>query len=308
MIVVFGSLNVDVMISVERLPGAGETVLGPGYVLTAGGKGGNQALAAARAGAEVAMIGAIGDDPLVETAIADLREAGVDLSHLEHVTESTGLAAICVDKNGENQIIVASGANRFARAGSVPPALLGSRTLVLLQMETPPEENWALIRAARAARARILLNAAPAAAIPIGVLRQVDWLIVNETESLQVAAHLDIKTGDARSAAAAIATEAGTTVIVTLGGAGAAAYRGNGSGLRVAALPIKPLDTVGAGDSFVGGFAAAIDAGHDLGEALRRASIGGALACLTAGAQPSLPRRAEIEARLPELSAVQEIR
>lgn len=303
MIIVFGSLNVDIMIGVEHLPKPGETVLGPGYVLTAGGKGGNQALAAARAGAEVAMIGAIGDDPLTETAIADLRDAGVDLSHLEHVTESTGLAAICVDKSGENQIIVASGANRFARAGSVPSALLGPKTLVVLQMETPPEENWALIRAARAAKARILLNAAPAAAIPIGVLRQVDWLIVNETEALQVAAHLDIKASDARAAAAAIAAEAGTSVIVTLGGAGAAAYVGQENVISVPALPIKPVDTVGAGDSFVGGFAAAIDAGHDLGEALRRATVGGSLACLKTGAQPSLPHRAEIEARLPDLPA-----
>lgn len=303
MIIVFGSLNVDIMIGVGHLPAPGETVLGPGYVLTAGGKGGNQALAAARAGAEVAMIGAIGDDPLTETAIADLRDAGVDLSHLEHVTESTGLAAICVDKNGENQIIVASGANRFARAGSVPSALLGPKTLVVLQMETPPEENWALIRAARAAKARILLNAAPAAVIPIGVLRQVDWLIVNETEALQVAGHLDIKTGDARRAAAAIAAEAGTTVIVTLGGSGAAAYVSRENVISVPALAIKPVDTVGAGDSFVGGFAAAIDAGHDLGEALRRATVGGALACLKTGAQPSLPHRAEIEARLPDLPA-----
>lgn len=303
MILVFGSLNVDVMIGVAHLPAPGETVLGPGYTLSAGGKGGNQALAAARAGATVAMVGAIGDDPLTETAIADLRAAGVDLSHLEHVTEPTGLAAICVDKGGENQIVVASGANRFARAASVPSALLGLQTILVLQMETPLEENWALIRVARAKGARILLNAAPAAAIPVGALRQIDWLIVNENEAMQVATHLELAAGDPRGAAAAIAALTGITVIVTLGGAGAVAHVGGETALAVPSLPVIPVDTVGAGDSFVGGFAAAIDAGHGLEQAMRRASVGGALACLKAGAQPSLPYLDDIEKRLQDLPA-----
>lgn len=301
MIVVFGSLNVDVMIGVTRLPAPGETVLGPGYALTAGGKGGNQALAAARAGASVVMLGAIGDDPLTETAVADLRAAGVDLSHLEHVTEPTGLAAICVDPAGENQIVVASGANRFARAGSVPAELLTPQTIVVLQMETPPEENWALVRTAKAAGARILLNAAPAAGIPVGVLRQIDWLIVNESEAIEVAGHLGLAESDARRAIAAIAAQTGVTAIVTLGGAGAMAQVGPNNDILVPALPIKPLDTVGAGDSFVGGFAAAMDRGNNLTTALRYASVGGGLACLRTGAQPSLPTLAEIEQMLAQL-------
>nr|WP_298687444.1 ribokinase [uncultured Dongia sp.] len=307
MIVVFGSLNVDVMIAVEHLPLPGETVLGPGYQLTAGGKGGNQALAAARAGAEVKMIGCIGGDPLAETALADLRAAGVDLTTLTTVADPTGLAAICVDKLGENHVVVASGANRQTRAAQFPDALLGPKTLIVLQMEVPLPENWSLIRRAKEKGARILLNAAPAAAIPADVLGLLDWLIVNENEAKQIAAGLDLKTDDARAAAQAIAKAHGVTVIVTLGAAGAAAYLGKGGGLSVGALPIQPVDTVGAGDSFVGGFAAATDRGHDLAEALRYATIGGALACLKPGAQPSLPLLAAIEARLADLPAVSTI-
>lgn len=305
MIVVFGSLNVDVMIAVAHLPLPGETVLGPGYQLTAGGKGGNQALAAARAGATVTMIGCVGGDPLAETALADLRAAGVDLSHLTKVADPTGLAAICVDKLGENHVVVASGANRQTKAAQFPEELLSARTLIVMQMETPLHENWSLVRRAKEKGARILLNAAPAAAIPGDVLKLVDWLIVNENEAKQVAAGLDIKTDDARVAAQAIAQASGTTVIVTLGAAGAAAYLGKGGGIAVGALPIRPLDTVGAGDSFVGGFAAATDRGHDLTEALRYATVGGALACLKPGAQPSLPLLAAIESRLADLPAVQ---
>lgn len=303
MIVVFGSLNVDVMIAVNHLPLPGETVLGPGYELTAGGKGANQALAAARAGASVTMIGSIGTDPLAETAIADLRAAGVDLSHLAKVGDPTGLAAICVDKAGENHVVVASGANRHTKASQMPAALLGPDTLVVMQMEVPLEQNWALIHAAKAKGARILLNAAPAAAIPAEALGLIDWLIVNENEAKQVALDLKVAVEDARQAAANIARATDTTVIVTLGGAGAAAYLGKGGGFEVPALAIKPLDTVGAGDSFVGGFAAAIDRGLDLPQALRHAAVGGALACLKTGAQPSLPTLAEIEKRLPELPA-----
>lgn len=307
MIVVFGSLNVDVMIAVDHLPLPGETVLGPGYQLTAGGKGGNQALAAARAGAEVKMIGCVGGDPLAETALADLRAAGVDLGQLTTVADPTGLAAICVDKRGENHVVVASGANRQTRASQFPDSLLGAQTVLVLQMEVPLAENWSLIRRAHEKGTRILLNAAPAAAIPGDVLKLVDWLIVNENEAKQVAGSLDLKTDDARAAAKEIARSQGTTVIVTLGAAGAAAYPATGGSISVGALQIQPVDTVGAGDSFVGGFAAAIDRGQDLAGALRYAAVGGALACLKPGAQPSLPLLAAIEARLADLPVVQKI-
>jgi ribokinase len=308
MILVFGSLNVDVMIAVEHLPLPGETVLGPGYALTAGGKGANQALAAARAGGRVTMVGSIGGDPLAETAIADLKAAGVDLSHLAHVADPTGLAAICVDKAGENHVVVASGANRRTAAAQVPDALLRADTVLVLQMEVPHDQNWELVARARAKGSRIILNVAPAGPVARDALGRIDWLIVNENEAKQVAGHLALAVPDsAHDAAKLLARGIGTTIIVTLGVAGAAALLPDGSGLTVPALPIKPIDTVGAGDSFVGGFAAAIDRGLGLPEALRYASVGGGLACLKSGAQPSLPTRAEIEARLPELPAAKAI-
>jgi ribokinase len=303
MIVVFGSLNVDVMISVQHLPLPGETVLGPGYELTAGGKGGNQALAAARAGASVVMVGSIGGDALAGTATAELKAAGVDLSHLATVAEPTGLAAICVDQAGENHVVVASGANRRTAAALVPEALIGPETLFVLQMEVPLEENWALVKAAKAKGARVLLNCAPAGVIPAEALPSVDWLVVNENEAKQVAAGLGLPADEPRAAARAIAANAGVTVIVTLGGDGAVSYARSGEGFAVPSLKIRPVDTVGAGDSFVGGLAAALDRGLTLGDAIRYASVGGSLACLKTGAQPSLPLLAEIEARLGEIPA-----
>ncbi len=301
MILVFGSLNVDLIIGVGHLPQAGETVLGPGYRMVAGGKGGNQALAAARAGAPVAMIGSVGQDLLAETALKDIRAAGIDLSHLAQVAEPTGLAAICVDAKGENQIVVASGANLRTHAGQVPDALLGPDAILVLQMEVPVAENWALIRRAKAKGARVLLNVAPAGAIPADIIGLVDWLVVNENEAQQIAASLGAPKMDARKAAELIAGKSGNHVIVTLGDAGAAAFLPSGGGLSVNALPIMPVDTVGAGDSFVGGLAAALDRGMDLAAALRHASVGGSLACLKPGAQPSLPTLSEIEARLTDL-------
>jgi ribokinase len=300
MILVFGSLNVDLIIPVEHLPRPGETVLGPGYRLAAGGKGANQALAARRAGSAVHMAGCVGADPMVETALRELKADNVDLSLVKTVVEPTGLAAISIDRNGENQIIVASGANRRTRSEQVPDALLTPETLVLLQMEVPPEENWALVRRAKARGARIMLNVAPAGAVPAEIVHALDWLCVNEIEALQVATGLDLPAGDAVIAAGAIAAKTGTTLILTLGGQGAMAFTGREK-IAVPALPVKPVDTVGAGDAFVGGFMAAIDQGKDMGLALRRASVGGALACLIEGAQPSLPRLADIEARLTEL-------
>ncbi|HVM84549.1 MAG TPA: ribokinase [Candidatus Binatia bacterium] len=303
MIVVFGSFNVDLLIPVERLPKAGETVLGPSYSFAAGGKGANQALACARAGAEVHMVGRVGGDDLSEIALHDLRASGVDLSLTGKDEKPTGLAAICIDKHGENIIVVASGANRNARADQVPDHLLTPKSIVLLQMEVPVEENWALVRRAKARGARVMLNVAPAAAVPTEIVRALDWLVVNEIEAMIVAESLGAKVTLPRDAAREIATIADAAVIVTLGGDGACAFA-DGRLYEVAALKITPVDTVGAGDAFVGALAAAIDCDRDLGQGLAYGSVAGALACLVPGAQPSLPTKAAIEARLKDLPPV----
>ena len=301
MIVVFGSINIDLVVPVEHLPRPGETVLGPHYTLVPGGKGANQALAAARAGGAVHMIGRVGRDGFAELALAELKAAGIDLSSLERDELPTGCALIPVDRQGGNLIIVASGANRAAAERQVADALLGPQTVVMLQMEVPLTENWRLVERAKHRGARIVLNCAPAAPVPRATLAAVDWLVVNESEAELLARDLSLSAADARSAGAAIAKAAATTVIVTLGGEGAIAFAG-ADAWTIGTLPITPVDTTAAGDAFVGAFAAAMDAGADLPTALHRASVAGGLACTVAGAQPSLPTRAAIESRLRDLA------
>jgi ribokinase len=301
MIVVFGSINIDLVVPVERLPRPGETVLGPGYTLVPGGKGANQALAAARAGGAVRMAGRVGHDGFADLALAELKAAGVDLSAVERDTRPTGCALIPVERSGQNLIVVAASANTAAAARQVADAWLEPGTLVMLQMEVPQAENWRLVERAKARGARILLNCAPAADVPRAVLAALDWLVVNESEAELLARGLSLPAPDPRSAGRAIAAAANTTVIVTLGGEGAAAFARD-EAWTVGALPVEPIDTTAAGDAFVGAFAAAADAGGDLPTALRRASIAGGLACTLAGAQPSLPAKAAIEARLSDLA------
>ena len=296
MILSFGSVNLDLIATVERLPRAGETVLGPGYRALPGGKGANQALAARRAGAEVELVGCVGRDAFAEPALSELAAAGVGLGHVvRHDAAPTGCALICVDPKGENQIAVALGANAKLKADHVPDALLGSGTILLLQREVAAEESWALARRAAVRGTQALLNLAPFGDVPADVLRALDWLILNEGEAAELArAH---KIG---ADAATLAKALGIGVVTTLGAEGIAACR-NGEGWRVPALSITPVDTTGAGDAAVGAFAAALDRGLEPGEALRWASVAGALACLTPGAQSSLPTERDIRDALPRL-------
>jgi ribokinase len=299
-ILVFGSLNVDLVVPVPRLPVAGETVLGENYRIVAGGKGANQALAARRAGAEVRMVGAVGRDAFASIALHDLTEAGVDIDGVAQVDAPTGAALIGVDDEGQNQIIVASGANRLARADQVEDRWLQPPGLLLLQMEVPEAENWALLKRARAAGLSTLLNVAPARPVPASILPLIDWLIVNEVEALAIAASAGYRTEDARAAGERLAG-AGTATLITLGAAGAVAFV-QGKAWEIGALPIRPVDTTGAGDAFVGAFAAALDSGLCLPHAMAWASAAGGLACTVAGAQPSLPMRAAILARAEDIA------
>ena len=301
MILSFGSINLDLIATVERLPRAGETVVGPGYRALPGGKGANQALAARRAGAEAAFIGCVGRDAFAEPALAELLAAGVGLDNLVRDAEApTGAALICVEPKGENQIAVALGANARLTAAAVPDALLGKDTILLLQREVTPEESWSLARRAAQRGARVILNLAPAGPVPADVLRAVEWLIVNEGEAAELAREQGIAADGPVAAELAKAFDLG--VVLTLGANGIAACR-DGQEWRVPALTIAPVDTTGAGDAAVGAFAAALDRGLDAGEALRWASVAGALACLTPGAQSSLPSESEIRQALPRLKA-----
>jgi ribokinase len=292
MIVVFGSINLDLIFALPAIPRAGETLLGPQVRIEPGGKGANQAVAAARDGAAVAMAGAVGRDALADDALALLREAGVDTTRIAVSAASTGCAAIAVDPQGRNAIAVGSGANLLARADQIEDALLGPRTTLLLQMECDPAETAGLIRRARAAGCRILLNLAPAGALAPDALRMVDLLVANESEAAWLAAECGA-TADAASLAAAL----GTAVVRTLGEQGA--QLANAEGVRtVPAHVVDVVDTTAAGDCFMGVLAAAIDRGTPLPQALRRAAVAAALACTRHGSQGSLPLASETDAAL----------
>jgi ribokinase len=293
-VLVFGSVNVDLTFRLERLPGVGETVIGPGYAIAPGGKGANQALAAARAGAAaVRLCAAIGNDAFADEALRELRAEGVDLSAVRRVERPTGCASIGVDAAGRNQIMVAAGANAAASSDAVPDTWLGPDTILVLQMEVPWTESLRLARRARRSGARVCLNLAPFLPIAPAELDDVDFLIVNETEARALAAAVAASDGSAAS----LAASTGRAVIVTRGANGVV-YAGGAERCGAPALAVEPVDTTGAGDAFVGAFAASIDRGAPIPEALAFAAAAGSLACLAPGAQAGLPRRGAIDAGL----------
>jgi ribokinase len=300
MIVVFGSMNIDFLAKSAHLPQEGETVItSEDYLEAPGGKGMNQAVAAARAGATVKMAGKVGNDAFGEKVRNILKEERISTDLLQSGDKKTALAFIFVDQNGRNQIVVASGANMEAAAQQVPDQLLNDQMTLVMQMEVPPEENWKLLARAKKRGARTILNVAPAGHVPEEALKNLDYLIVNEIEAQQIASssRLDVSGTDYKALAQSLSRHYGLTCIITLGKDGAIAVQKDLL-IEVPALPLtNVVDTTGAGDSFCGNFAAAIDAGHDLREALKRASIGGSLACLKMGAQTALPYQQEIQER-----------
>lgn len=305
MILVFGSLNADLVFQVPALPRPGETVLAPGYALAAGGKGANQAAAAAKAGAAVRMVGHLGRDSFGEFVRQGLTQAGVDCAGVAIAAATTGAAAtgiavIGVEPGGENQIMVGSGANLATRADQVADAELGPGATLLCQNEVDPAATFALLERAARRGARTILNLAPAAPVPPAVLDALDVLVVNQIEAA-MAAGSGPGPDAPQELARALATRHALTCVVTLGAAGAIACTPGGS-WQIGALPVEPVDTTGAGDTFVGVLAAALDRGLELPAALHRASVAAGLACTRLGAQTSQPSAAEIAARLPDLT------
>jgi ribokinase len=296
-IVVFGSVNVDFVTRVARIPNPGETVLGPDYAVIPGGKGANQALAAARAGGRVTLVAAVGQDPFAEIGLSLLREAGVDLTRVARAQAHTGAAFIAVDDKGENAITVAAGANAAVAASQLDGLDLGAGDTVLFQREVPQAEVLAAARRARAAGARLILNTAPAGAVPRELIDCLDVLVANEHEATIVAEGLGLAPAGPEDAARLLDAGAGLATVVTLGADGAVAWAA-GERVAAAALPVVPVDTTAAGDAFCGAFAAALDRGADLAAAMRQGAVAGSIACTRPGAQPSLPMLAEIEAAL----------
>jgi ribokinase len=296
MIIVFGSINLDLIFPLPHIPAPGETVLGPSVRIEPGGKGANQAVAAAQDGASVIMAGAVGRDTLAGSALALLREANVDITRVLEADVSTGCAAIAVDPSGANAITVGSGANLAARQSQIEDALLTPETTLVLQMEVSAEETATLIGHARAKGARIILNLAPAAALPEAALRSVDVLVVNETESACLAGHLQCA-----DSAAGLRDRLAVTIVRTLGADGLEMATAE-TVMAIPAHAITPVDTTAAGDCFVGVLAAALDRGATLIAALNRATAAAALCCTRRGSQGSIPSARETDAFLtPDL-------
>lgn len=292
---VLGSLNVDISVTVQRLPASGETVLGPGAVIAPGGKGANQAIAAARLGASVRMAGCTGLDDFARMARSALEADGVDVTGVRAVEGfATGLALITVDAAGENMITVGQGANGQAGDAEVAAALSGGCDLLVLSAEIPVGTLAAVLAGARAAGVRCLLNLAPAPAEPAALLAGgLDWLVVNESEAAAVLGRGVAGLAEAGVAARDLCGLGAQHAVVTAGSQGAA-LAGPAGDEVVPALSVRSVDSVGAGDAFVAALGVALAAGVPPADAVRAAAAAGATATTRRGTQDALPRPADI--------------
>ncbi|HEU4332343.1 MAG TPA: PfkB family carbohydrate kinase [Lapillicoccus sp.] len=291
-VVVVGSVNMDVAVRTARLPKPGETLLAESVLRSGGGKGANQAVAAARAGgAATAMIGAVGADGDGGTLLADLARDGIDIAAVRRLDGlPTGVALITVDANAENTIVVAAGANAAVELTEADRETVRKADVVLAQLEIP-QAVVAEAAAARRPGSRFVLNAAPAAPLDAALHEQVDVLVVNEHEAVELAQLADL------DAALRRLLDDVPTVLVTLGADGARLLSRDGSDVRVPAPRVTATDTVAAGDTFCGVFAAALASGLDERVSLERACAAASLAVQRSGAQASVPTADEVDAQ-----------
>jgi ribokinase len=309
MIIVFGSLAIDMSAKFDKLPEIGETVLSNDYTLGPGGKGANQALAAARSGAKVALVGRVGNDNYGRMVTDALKRDGVMVSGVGRSDHRTGTMIVARNQQGQKQSIVLSGANVDATHDQVPDEILTPQNLLLMQMELPVDQTITLLERAKARGTKSILNLAPAISLPKKAMGNLDYLIVNSIEARQIAEKLKMNVeNNAIKIAQGLAVEGQLTCIVTLGPRGAVAVAPNGQGWGVPIFKIDPaeiVDNTGAGDAWCGTFAAAIHAGLAVSEAMRRASVAATLACKKPGAMPSMPFLDDIEQSLPQLGPVE---
>ncbi|MBH0131520.1 ribokinase [Salinibacterium sp. NK8237] len=296
-IVVVGSANIDQVFRVERIPSPGETVLSQGLNTALGGKGQNQAVAAARAGVATTFIGAVGDDGFGDMVRNGLAADSIDVSHLKTTDKPTGTALIAVDPTGENTIIVEAGANNdVANLTSEDSAAISAASALMMQLEIPLATVIESARIARAVGTRVILNAAPIQALPKELLDNLDILIVNEHEAAELARDNDLS-AELEGVGERLLSLV-STVIVTLGSKGAALHRVGSEPVVVPAHRVTAVDATGAGDTFCGAFAAGVVEGMMMDDALRFAGAAASISVENHGAVPSIPLRAAIETRL----------
>ncbi|MDX2185517.1 MAG: ribokinase [Opitutaceae bacterium] len=295
-IVVVGSSNTDMILRVPRIPGPGETLLGGEFAMAAGGKGANQAVAAARAGGQVTFVGAFGEDSLGEQALAGLRREGIDVSHVRRVkNKASGVALIFVSNEGENCIGVAGGANEALLPADVVRVrdVFTPGAWVVMQLETPLRTITRVAALAKKAGCKVILNPAPAATLPGKLLTNIDLLTPNEHEASVMTGHKVVDQKSAKLAAEALHQRGVAGVIITLGARGAYVSVGE---MRTLApgFKVKPVDTTAAGDVFNGALAVRLSEGAALDDAIRFAHAAAAISVTRRGAQPSIPNRREI--------------
>lgn len=309
MIIVFGSLNIDMVMPVNRFPRPGETVLcSTDYLSRAGGKGANQAMAAAKAGAKVAMVGKVGDDSFGRRSVNNLKSQGILTAGIGISDDRpTGCATIAVDMHGSNFSMVAPGANQDISSEQMPDELFNNRNIILSQLETSTKETFTVLARAHAKGTRTILNVSPAHALSEEALRVVSYVIVNELEAMQLAHGLGIVGSDAKVLAKTLAAKGHNTVIITMEAKGSVAATHTGDVYSMQALPVEVVDTTGAGDAFCGIFAASLLEGHDWLLSLHKASVGASLSCLGLGAQAGMPMLEDIDANLDKVAPPRKI-
>ncbi len=298
-VVVIGSANMDLIATVPRLPGRGETIAGATFSQAPGGKGANQAVAAARLGAEVRFIGCVGDDDYGRELMRSLREAGVNAAGVKVSGRArTGVALIAVERGGQNQIVVATGANAELSPEDVAAAesVIASAQAVLLQLEVPMATVAAAVALARRHGVRCVLNPAPApSAPPPRELRAVDVICPNEFEAAALTGVVADSLDGAREQVRHLLADGPSLAVVTLGVRGAMAGERGGEMWHTPAFPVEAVDATAAGDAFVAALTVALCEGRGAREAVAFAASAGALATTRPGAQPSLPSREEVE-------------
>ena len=293
-VLVVGSLNADLVVKSPRFPQPGETISGEDLQIIPGGKGANQAVAAARQGVQTAMLGRVGSDSFAPFLVDNLKSNQVDTSHVTVDSSATGTAIIVVDANGQNSIVLSPGANGNVSPADVDSASFSNSKLLLLQLEIPTPTVLHAAQKARANGLTVILNPAPAKTLPAELISSVDILIPNESE-LSLLTGLPVNdVSSAEKAAKEILKQGVKTVIVTLGSKGALLVTDT-QVTQVDTYKVNVVDTTAAGDAFIGGFASAMLSGKALEDSVRYGCACGALATTKFGAQPSLPTKEEVE-------------